>query len=145
MLSIDSQKKVIPWMKIFHIVYKHLSHYLLSLVCADIRTAGIYCMSGNCFKWLHHRKKHRHQQQKGMLGKLVASTKCFEKTPLCCSMDSKQICLHSLKVSYFQMQIIWCVMKGNKPLFPEYKIKLTEFTKGQKKVEALTNGFVSDF
>lgn len=37
-------------------------------------------------------------------------------------------------------------MKGNKALLHENKIRqLTDFTKGEKKVEALTNGFVSDF
>lgn len=37
-------------------------------------------------------------------------------------------------------------MKGNKASFPENKIRqLTDFTKGEKKAEALINGFVSEF
>lgn len=37
-------------------------------------------------------------------------------------------------------------MKGNKALLHENKIRqLADFTKGEKKAKALTNGFVSDF
>lgn len=140
MLTNAPEKKVSPWMNIFDIVYKYLSHYLLSLVCVDIRTAGIHCISDSCFKWSHHRKKHQHQRQKGMLGKLVSPTKCFKK-PLSVAAWTLNKHLYSPKVSYFQMQIIWCIMQGKKALLPENKIRQqTDFTKGGKKVEALTNG-----
>lgn len=37
-------------------------------------------------------------------------------------------------------------MKGNNALLHENKIRqLTDFTRGEKKVQALTNGFESDF
>lgn len=117
MLSNTSEKRVSLQKKIFNIVYKHLSHYLLPIVCTDIRKVGIHYNSGNSFKWPHCRQKHQHLLQKAMLGRLVSPTKCFKTTPSAATWTLIKH-LHSLKVSYWQTQVLRCVMKADKALLP---------------------------